>query len=368
MAFTLPAVWQAEPGASGRRRRCRFHAYVPDRLTDVEIRIPVQVAANVDAAEAALARLNESGAIVDSLVAIGGLLLRAESVASLTSAIASTVDPSAEAVLADVEAMAFAIDMLTNCPRLTIDSLLDVHLALMRHTDRPDLGGRIRTIQNWVGGPGSSPCQAVFVPPPPGYVPDLIEDLVAFLNTDRYSPLVQAALAHLQFERIHPFGDGNGRAGRMLIHVVLKRRALAPRFVPPISLVFALNPGVYIGSLRAANYVGPPDSEAAQTAMVEWLRIFTGATIRAAADAERFGLEIEQLAGRAAVPSARTVSASAEAGLPRPPLIKVDTVAGAMNPSTDFANIGIEQLIQAGMLSLGMAMSPLLTDRSNAKP
>lgn len=77
-------------------------------------------------------------------------------------------------------------------------------------------------------------------------------DLVDYLNSVEHSALLQAALTHSQFEIIHPFGDGNGRVGRALIHVVLRGRGLATRFVPPISLVLATHSRDYVRGLAAS--------------------------------------------------------------------------------------------------------------------
>ncbi|MFV1971604.1 MAG: Fic family protein [Acidimicrobiia bacterium] len=109
----------------------------------------------------------------------------------------------------------------------------------MERSRRPELGRVVRERQNWIGGSSYNPCSAVFVPPPPDHVDGLVQDLIEYVNGDEHSPLVQAAIAHAQFETIHPFADGNGRTGRALIHVILRRRGLSPTFVPPISLVLA---------------------------------------------------------------------------------------------------------------------------------
>src|SRR5207302_3067265 len=138
--------------------------------------------------------------------------------------------------------------------------------------------------QNWIGGNDYNPCGADFVPPPPEFVPDLLLDLVAYLDSDDYSPLVQAAIAHAQFETIHPFADGNGRVGRALIHAVLRRRGLAPRYVPPISLVLATESRSYIGGLTAYRYMGEPTSAAAQEGVANWMGTFASATARAVQD------------------------------------------------------------------------------------
>ena len=88
-----------------------------------------------------------------------------------------------------------------------------------------------------------------FVPPPHECVRPLLADLIDFANRDDLPAIAQAALAHAQLETIHPFGDGNGRAGRCLIHVVLRRRKLTPVLVPPISVALATNARGYIAGL-----------------------------------------------------------------------------------------------------------------------
>jgi hypothetical protein len=90
-----------------------------------------------------------------------------------------------------------------------------------------------------IGRSSFSPAGADFVPPPHEYVEELLDDLAAFLNVDDLPVTLQAAIAHAQFETIHPFLDGNGRTGRCLIHVVYRRRGLVRTVVPPISLVLA---------------------------------------------------------------------------------------------------------------------------------
>ena len=104
----------------------------------------------------------------------------------------------------------------------------------------------VREGQNRIGGRYDGPLDAEFVPPPPEEVMPLLHDLAAFVNRYDLPAVIQAAIVHAQFETIHPFADGNGRVGRCLIHVVLRRRALAPRFVPPVSVVLATNARAYV--------------------------------------------------------------------------------------------------------------------------
>jgi Fic family protein len=375
LAHVVSAVW---PGAGGvgvpraRRDGCRYEAYVPDRLSEVDVVLPPDVAADVSDAELAIARLNETGPVVASLESLARLLLRAESVASsrieglevggrrllrAEAARASgelTHDVTAEAVLGNVEAMALAVGDLAARPRLTLDDVLAVHRALMKHTDHPEFGGEVRTSQNWIGGSDYNPCGAAFVPPPPEHVPALLDDLVQFVSSDRYPPLVQAALAHVQFETIHPFGDGNGRVGRALIHVVLRRRGLAPRYVPPISLILATRHRDYIRGLSAARYSGSPDGKEAQQGYAEWIAVFAAAAGRAAADARLFGGRIDALVEhwRLLVGSVRARSAADRLlrSLPSAPVVTVATAAAMISRSFQATNEAIERLTDAGVL------------------
>src|SRR5207244_6049511 len=118
-----------------------------------------------------------------------------------------------------------------------------------------------RDQQNWSGGSSHNPCSAAFVPPPSDRVRALMEDLCRFCDEDSLPAVAQAALVHAQFETIHPFADGNGRTGRALIHVILRRRDLAPSYVPPISVILGAKRDRYIAGLtafrgdRVANWV-----------------------------------------------------------------------------------------------------------------
>jgi Fic family protein len=109
--------------------------------------------------------------------------------------------------------------------------------------------GVIRDRQNWIGGEASSPANADSIPPPHTEVDGLLTDLAAFCERSALSPVLQAAIAHAQFETIHPFWDGNGRVGRALIHVVLRRRGLVERFLYAVSLVLAPNTDAYVKGL-----------------------------------------------------------------------------------------------------------------------
>ena len=112
------------------------------------------------------------------------------------------------------------------------------------------------------------------------------------MNGDDHSPLVQAALTHAQFETIHPFADGNGRTGRALIHVVLHRRGLVTRFVPPISLVLATWASAYVAGLTSFRHLGDNDSHERSAGTTDWLRLFAAATNRSCVDAEQYSADI----------------------------------------------------------------------------
>ena len=182
-----------------------------------------------------------------------------------------------------------------------------------------------------------------------------MEELERYLTgRNRERKVVQCALAHHQFETIHPFADGNGRTGRALIHVILRRRGLAPRSLPPISLVLATWSNEYVNGLMATRHPGDPAHPAAQAGLNTWIGLFAAATSRAVADAhsyERRVLEL-QIGWRAKAGQVRARSATALllAALPGAPILTVGGAAKLIGRSFQAANGAVDRLVQAGIL------------------
>jgi len=141
---------------------------------------------------------------------------------------------------------------------LTIATLHSWHERLMRHSALdPAMIGAFRTGPSWIGG--TSPLDAVFVPPPADAIPSLMHHVIAYANGDYFDPVTQAALLHAQLETIHPHGDGNGRLGRILIGWLLKRRGVVGKLPPPISGLITRDPGGYLSGLHLFRE-GPVDA------------------------------------------------------------------------------------------------------------
>ena len=115
--------------------------------------------------------------------------------------------------------------------------------------------GRPREMQNWIEGSDHSPRNATYVPPPPRTVDDYMDDLLAFANRTDIGVLAQAAIAHAQFESIHPFTDGNGRIGRALINTILRKRGATRRVVVPLASAIVA---------RRESYFAPPSMPTAR--------------------------------------------------------------------------------------------------------
>jgi Fic family protein len=354
------------------RQGCTYDAYLPDPLAGWDLTLPGDLAADIADAETAIRDLNEAGTGHVSLEGLARFLLRAESVASskiegldvgprrLVEAEAGlaqggkSTDRVAVEVLGNIAAMESAIELAVQAEGFSVADLLEIHRILMVHSLRPGLGGVVRDRQNWIGGNSYNPCRAVFIPPPPDQVDGLVLDVIEYVNGDEHSPLVQAAIAHAQFETIHPFADGNGRTGRALMHVILRRRGLSPTFVPPTSLVLAAWPDDYISGLTAFRHLGPADSPERSTAAQAWLRAFAGATLRACNDAQVYALRIGDLveSWRGALGAIRKRSALDLLldGLPGVPLMTVNSAARLIDRSAVAAGSAINRLAEAGIL------------------
>jgi Fic family protein len=376
MSSLIKLRWEPVPftGLSRKDRQgCDYTAYVPDPLDRRDLRLDASTAADVTDAELAIARLNgQLRALADS-EALARLLLRAEAVASskieglevggrrlLKAQLAQELqntrsDITAAEVLNNIEAMTWAVETLSTRARITVEGLLEVHERLIAGTRLEDQAGKPRNVQNWIGGSDYNPCSAAFVPPPPERVWALLEDLCEFCNSDLLPAVAQAAIAHAQFETIHPFVDGNGRTGRALIHVVLRRRGVAPRFVPPISLVLATHAEAYVEGLNRTRYDASPDSPEAADAINSWVAFFAGACRRAVSDAEAFERRVAELQDdwRTRLGSVRKNSAIALLldAIPGAPIITVQSGATLVGRSVQAVNEAIPRLVDAGVLT-----------------
>jgi Fic family protein len=341
-------------------------------LVSREIALDGEVAADIADAEAAIARLNVQASSLVDTEALARVLLRAESVASskieglqvgarrLLRAEAArdlgerSIDITATEILGNIEAMAFAVQSVSVGEPVTLELLLELHRRLLAGSFLEAHGGRFREVQNWIGGNDYHPCNAAFVPPPPELVGGLVDDLLAFCNGDSLPAVAQAAIAHAQFETIHPFVDGNGRTGRALIHMILRRRGLAPRVLPPVSLVLATWAKDYIGGLAATRYRGPASSREANTGMNLWIARFAGASKRAVDDASSFeqrALSIEtawrERLGRVRARSAADLLLRA---LPGAPVVTVNSAADLIGRSFRQTNDAVTRLVEARIL------------------
>ena len=239
---------QAQRGGSRDDRMVREIAVsLPASIADAVVPIDAELAARLEDALLNIADLDAARAPV--LEPLRLLLLRTESVASskIESVEASVDDyaralhgvranPSAVSMVAATGALDRLISKHAPGDLVGLDAILEAHAVLMAD-DRSEsaYGGRLRDVQNWIGGSDHSPLGAVHVPPPPETVEAYLEDLLTFANRDDVPALAQAAITHAQFEAIHPFTDGNGRIGRALINTVLRRRGATRSVVVPLA-------------------------------------------------------------------------------------------------------------------------------------
>ena len=369
-------VWEARPELTEApprlRRACEYEIYLADPLGGEDFPLPGELATVVSDAELAIARLNSKA--TPQLGPLARLLLRTESIAS-SKVEGMQVDAKqlarAEAredtgrkasrealdILANVDAMQFAIEETAKARLISPYEIVAIHRVLMQRSN-PKIAGRLRDQQNWIGGNDFNPCGADFVPPPPDDVSRLLEDLCLFCARDDLPPLVQAGLAHAQFETIHPFDDGNGRTGRAVVQVILRRRGLAPAFVPPLSVILARDKEKYVRGLTSYR----------EDRVLEWIEIFSLAATEAAGLAKEYLLRVSDLQDHWRHQLREKVNPRSDAAawelinvLPAHPVMTVPIGVAVTGKSKPAVNNAIPDLVAAGVL---MPLSKSLRNRA----
>ncbi len=345
--------------SGGRRGREGFYYYAFKGwpIAELSPTFSAEITQDIAAAESELRHLNNDPPKTQLLEALARQLLRAEAVASSRveglelshrTLAQAAFDPedttvNARTVLGNVRALEESIRLASSGRDITVDSIRAIHRRLFEGTRQSEIAGVLRTHQNWIGG-RDTPWGSAFIPVPESGVPELIDDLCRFIARDDLPPVAQAAIAHAQFETIHPFDDGNGRVGRALIHVILRRRKVAPHYVPPISLVLAANYAEYERGLIAHR---GRDVE-------EWTGIFARAVRIACIAASGLAKRIDGLKTRwrAAADTPRAGSAADKLIdiLPVHPVIDLRTSEEILGISDEAIRLGIDRLERSGVV------------------
>jgi Fic family protein len=208
----------------------------------------------------------------------------------------------------------------------------------------PAIAGRWRDEQVWIGGDSFGPHGAEFVPPHHQHVPGLMDDLVKFTARTDLHLLSHAAIAHAQFETIHPFADGNGRTGRALIHAMLRGHGLTRNVTVPVSAGLLVDTSSYFESLTAYREGNP-------ASIVEKL---AEASFAAVANGRQLVLELQGIreSWTQKVRARRDASAWRLADvLIRQPVVDASTVAAELNTSTKNVMRAVDPLVKAGVLT-----------------
>ena len=355
--------WSIRDTYTSRRQLARhagsYAAAVAPAIKDAGVELPAAVHAEAEEASRELVRFDERISRdlddVGELAPLSAILLRTESAASsqienLTvgarqlalAELGERASRNAQIVTANVRTMEAAVALSKSIEGST---LLAMHQALLGGSD-PDQAGRWRDEQVWIGGSNIGPHLADFVPPHHDHVPAAIDDLIVFAARDDIPVLAHVAIAHAQFETIHPFTDGNGRTGRALVHAMLSGRGLTRRVTVPISAGLLVNTAEYFTALTTYR----------EGDVEPIVRQFIDATFFAIGNGQRL---VENLREVRASYSERITARSDSIAwriadiLLGQPVISNAYVVNKFGVSDVAAQRGIDRLVEAGVLRSG---------------
>lgn len=367
MGTYITKHWSSDDwyGASGS-----YRTYLPDRIASARIALGQDAANAVAAASATMRELDCMAVVLTDTEPIARLLMRSEALASSRIegmevpskkileiealdelGVSHRLDSAEAMALANVAAMRESVEAVKVGDKITLETLCKVNRLLTTGSVQPIRGGELRTVQNWVGGSNFSPVGSMYVPPAPEDVPGLMEDLVVFCNDSPLPALAKAAIAHAQFETIHPFEDGNGRTGRALIQMILRRESSVNHTVPPISLALATDRDAYVKRLISFRTEGQESIES--DACQELIEFFALKTVEACDIAIVFERRIRALQEewrKRVAPRTNSAADRLLKTLPGNPVVSVASAARLCERSTEAARNAILALAGAGIL------------------
>lgn len=334
------------------------HAFVPHTLARFSPELSERTIRRTEQAAAAVRRVGDLAS--RGLEVAARLLLRAEGVAS--SHIEGIDARPDEVAVAAVDAsiggnagwvadnLAAIDEALAGRGPVTTEVLWRWHERLMRHSDLDAHHiGRWRDRQGWVGG--ATPLTAAYVAPPAGEIDRLMDDLAAFMRDDSLDAVTHAGVVHAQFETIHPFADGNGRIGRILVARLLRDRLDVP-VPPPVSVQFSRDVGGYLSGLVLfrqgqvdvwAGWFADAVEHAAQRTVI----VLSAVEDLLARWADTAGGLRRDAAARRLIPH-----------LPRHPVVNAAIVAELLDVSEQTARVALSELEALGVLSEFTSSSP----------
>ncbi|MEV0334202.1 Fic family protein [Nocardia sp. NPDC050717] len=352
----LPWQPRHRQGSRADRTLEQIAVTIPPRIADLDYDPTGKVARAHEDAVIAVARLEAGHG--QYLAPLGDFLLRSESVASskiehidagwraFGKAIGGAkASDEARSQLAAVQALT-ALVTAAGGGATTVDDLLTAHRLLMKpayYAARDS--GRFRDVQNWIGGSDYTPIDSMYVPPPPEFVAGLMDDLLTFASRRNLPVLAQAAIAHAQFESIHPFVDGNGRIGRALISAILRYRGLTSRVTVPMASVMLANTARYFDQLTGYR-AGAADE------FVEYVAHAAVHSSVAAMDSARVLAELPQRWREIARPRSGSSDETLLANLLDNPILNID-IAHRLTGTTEASTYrALDRLTEAGVLDV----------------